>query len=365
MTGAAVVAAVMQAIARLELPVNVVGYLALTENMTGGRAMKMGDVLTMRNGKTVEIMNTDAEGRLILADALAMPSNINPTGCSTWPRSPGPASWRRGSRLPGSSVTTMRSARSSPLPAGRPGRGSGGCRSTTISKSSSRAALRTSKISVESGGRGHGGQVSLAVVGSTPWIHLDIAGPSWCDSENATRDAGGTGCFVRTLVAYVEGWAQLQQRDPENGAVTARVRRESTTRGPTLQPQMPEQPLHRLESGDIKRLADPVAERVAMATAITRIPAGGEARPDGNLRWRPPTSPRPEASSARAGKPRRRLHRGDVFLADDLCRRHSLRPAASRTTWMFRAMCRRRPPIWPGLPAGSARPTRDRVGENS
>ena len=62
MTGAAVVAAAMQAIARLGLPVNVVGYLALTENMTGGKAMKMGDVLTMRNGKTVEIMNTDAEG---------------------------------------------------------------------------------------------------------------------------------------------------------------------------------------------------------------------------------------------------------------------------------------------------------------
>ena len=71
MTGAAVVAAAMQAVARLDLPVNVVGYLALTENMTGGRAMKLGDVLTIRNGKTVEVLNTDAEGRLILADALS------------------------------------------------------------------------------------------------------------------------------------------------------------------------------------------------------------------------------------------------------------------------------------------------------
>ena len=71
MTGAAVVAAAMQAVARLELPVNVVGYLAISENMTGGGAMKLGDVLTMRNGKTVEVMNTDAEGRLILADALS------------------------------------------------------------------------------------------------------------------------------------------------------------------------------------------------------------------------------------------------------------------------------------------------------
>ncbi len=84
MTGAAVVAAAMQAAARLELPVNLVGYLAVTENMTGGKAMKLGDVLTMRNGKTVEIMNTDAEGRLILADALSTPSSTSRTACSTW-----------------------------------------------------------------------------------------------------------------------------------------------------------------------------------------------------------------------------------------------------------------------------------------
>ena len=78
MTGAAVVVATMQAVARLGLPVNVVGYLAITENMTGGRAMKLGDVLTMRNGKTVEVLNTDAEGRLILADALSYASESRP-----------------------------------------------------------------------------------------------------------------------------------------------------------------------------------------------------------------------------------------------------------------------------------------------
>ncbi len=71
MTGAAVVVAAIQAVARLALPVNVRGYVALTENMTGGKAMKLGDVLSMRNGKTVEVMNTDAEGRLVLADALS------------------------------------------------------------------------------------------------------------------------------------------------------------------------------------------------------------------------------------------------------------------------------------------------------
>ena len=78
MTGAAIVAATMQAVARLDLPLNVTGYLALTENMTGGNAMKLGDVLTMRNGKTVEVLNTDAEGRLILADALSFAAENRP-----------------------------------------------------------------------------------------------------------------------------------------------------------------------------------------------------------------------------------------------------------------------------------------------
>ena len=97
MTGAAVVAAAMQAIARLALPVNVVGYLPISENMTGGKAMKLGDVLTIRNGKTVEIMNTDAEGRLILADALSYAVEHQPAARSghrhfdrCLHRSPGP-----------------------------------------------------------------------------------------------------------------------------------------------------------------------------------------------------------------------------------------------------------------------------------
>ena len=79
MTGAAVVVAAIagRGPAR-RLPVNLVGYLAITENMTGGRAMKLGDVLTMRNGKTVEVLNTDAEGRLILADALSYAAEARP-----------------------------------------------------------------------------------------------------------------------------------------------------------------------------------------------------------------------------------------------------------------------------------------------
>ena len=70
MAGAAAVLAGVQAIAELKLPVNVLGVMALVENMPSGKALKLGDVLTARNGKTIEVLNTDAEGRLILADAL-------------------------------------------------------------------------------------------------------------------------------------------------------------------------------------------------------------------------------------------------------------------------------------------------------
>jgi len=78
MTGAAVVLSAMHAAARLDLPINLAGYLALTENMTGGGAMKLGDVLTMRGGTTVEVLNTDAEGRLILADGLHYARRFHP-----------------------------------------------------------------------------------------------------------------------------------------------------------------------------------------------------------------------------------------------------------------------------------------------
>ena len=78
--------------------------------------------------------------------------------------------------------------------------------------------LKSSVADLKNIGGKWGGAVTAAkfleqFVGSTPWIHLDIAGPSWCDTENSTRDAGGTGCFVRSLVAYLERWAEAQRGD--------------------------------------------------------------------------------------------------------------------------------------------------------
>src|SRR5690606_29336702 len=78
MAGAAAVAAAVTALAEMKVPVAVTGYLCLAENMTGELAQRPGDIVTMRGGRTVEIINTDAEGRLVMADGLALASEEKP-----------------------------------------------------------------------------------------------------------------------------------------------------------------------------------------------------------------------------------------------------------------------------------------------
>ena len=165
MTGAAVVLADDAGGRPAGLPVNLVGYLALTENMTGGRAMKLGDVLTMRNGKTVEVLNTDAEGRLILADALsfAVENEARPAS-STWPPSPAPAWSPSGTKVAGlfSNDDAFAPGRPRP-PAGRPASAPGGCRSTTTSRSAQEQRRRPEERRRQVGRGDHGRQVPRAV----------------------------------------------------------------------------------------------------------------------------------------------------------------------------------------------------------
>jgi leucyl aminopeptidase len=205
MTGAAVVIAAMQATARLELPINITGYLALTENMTGGKAMKLGDVLTIRNGKTVEVLNTDAEGRLILADALSFAAESRPGRILDL------------ATLTGACIVAL-----GPKAAGLFSNDEPFCKDVlaACARTGERAwrmpldddykeQLKSNVADLKNVGGKWGGAITAAkfleqFVDSRPWVHLDIAGPSWSDSEAATRDAGATGCFVRTLVTYLE-----------------------------------------------------------------------------------------------------------------------------------------------------------------
>jgi leucyl aminopeptidase len=204
MTGAAVVAASMQAIARLGLPVNVVGYLALTENMTGGRAMKLGDVLTIRNGKTVEVLNTDAEGRLILADALSYATEQKAARLLDLATLTGACMVALGVRIAGlfgNDEAFYRDFLEATLQTGE--------RAWRMPLDDDfKEGLKSQVADMKNIGGKWGGAATAAkflesFVGSTPWIHLDIAGPSWVDSDSPARDAGATGCFVRTLVRFI------------------------------------------------------------------------------------------------------------------------------------------------------------------
>jgi leucyl aminopeptidase len=205
MTGAAVVLATMSAVARLELPVNLIGYLAMAENMTGGRAMKLGDVLTMRNGKTVEVLNTDAEGRLILADALSYAAEQKPARILDLATLTGACVIALGTKIAGLFSNDEPFAAEVLTACGRTGE-----RAWRLPlEAEYDELLKSSVADMKNVGGKWGGAITAArflerFVARTPWVHIDIAGPSWSDADSATRDAGGTGCFVRTLVALIE-----------------------------------------------------------------------------------------------------------------------------------------------------------------
>ena len=206
MTGAAVTLATMIAVARLNWPVNLRGYLAITENMTGGRAMKLGDVLTMRNGKTVEVLNTDAEGRLILADALSYAIESQPERVINLATLTGACLVALGPSVAGLfsnddafAAEVLRASTTSGEPVWR-----------LPLDNEIATSLKSQVADLKNVGGKWGGAILAAkfleeFVGNTPWVHLDIAGPSWVATESATRDQGGTGCFVRALVTLIEG----------------------------------------------------------------------------------------------------------------------------------------------------------------
>jgi leucyl aminopeptidase len=210
MAGAAAVLAAMAAVAELELPVNVDGYLPLVENLTGGRAMKLGDVLHARNGKTIEVLNTDAEGRLILADALAYAADHKVDHLVDLATLTGACMVALGTEVAGLMVNDEawgERVREAARLAGE--------KVWPLPMSPHYAELIKSQVAdiKNTGGTRYGGAITAAkfleeFVGEVPWAHLDIAGPAWAEHESAAQDAGGTGCFVRTLVELARLYAE-------------------------------------------------------------------------------------------------------------------------------------------------------------
>jgi len=224
MSGGAGVIAAMGAIAQLKPKANVLGIVPSSENLPGPRAMKPGDVLRAMNGKTIEVINTDAEGRLILADALCYARELGATKIVDAATLTGAMVITLGHSATGTisnddafrdhfiALSKNTTERYWPLPLYDEF-------STTVK--SEIADLRNSA------GRPAGSLTAAAFlrafVGDTPWIHLDIAGTAYTDSETSYLAKGPTGYPVRAFVALAEDVAIPAGAHATNGSVTASV----------------------------------------------------------------------------------------------------------------------------------------------
>lgn len=210
MAGAAAVLAAVRAIAELGLPVNVLGVLALVENLPSGRAVKLGDVLRTRSGKTIEVLNTDAEGRLILADALSYAVDLRADHLVDLATLTGACMVALGTEVAGLMGNDQPWCGRVLTAAERAGE-----KVWQLPMSPHYNELIKSHVAdmKNTGGTRYGGAITAAklleqFVGKTPWAHLDIAGPAWAEHESPARDPGGTGAYVRTLVELAREYSQ-------------------------------------------------------------------------------------------------------------------------------------------------------------
>lgn len=212
MAGAATVLGATIAIARLRLPVRLLTVAALAENMPDGAAIRPGDVLTAKNGKTIEIVNTDAEGRLVLADALAHSVDLGASHIVDLATLTGSCMVALGFEVAG--VMTNEPGWCKQVIAAADLAGE---RVWSLPMFDDYDELIKSDVAdmKNSGGR-WGGAITAAkllerFVGDRPWTHVDIAGPAFAEKETAFRDSGGTGYFVRTLVSLAEHYRRGPQ----------------------------------------------------------------------------------------------------------------------------------------------------------
>lgn len=209
MAGAAAVLHTVVAAARLGLPVAVTGWLCLAENMPSGTAQRPSDVLTIHDGTTVEVLNTDAEGRLVLADGLVSAVAEKPDLVVDIATLTGAQMVALGNQV--SAVMGTDDARQAVLDAAAT---SGELFWPMPLPDDLKPGLRSKVADLANVGPDRWGGMLLAglflqsFVGETPWAHLDIAGPAF--NERAAHDytpVGGTGVGVRTLLALIEGHA--------------------------------------------------------------------------------------------------------------------------------------------------------------
>ena len=204
MAGGAAIIATMSRLPHLRPDVEVSGYVPTTDNLPGANAQKPGDVIRYLNGKTIEVLNTDAEGRLILADALALAARQKPDYMINLATLTGACMVALGSGVAGLFSNNEQLADQLL-----------NCADTAGEKlwrlplvKEYREMIKSSVADMKNIGGAHGGAIIAALilqefVADVPWAHLDIAGPAFSESDQPICPKGGTGFGVRTLLKFI------------------------------------------------------------------------------------------------------------------------------------------------------------------
>ena len=212
MSGAAAVIGAMEALARLEVPLYVIGLAPATDNRPGGNAYVPGDVLVMHSGKTVEVLNTDAEGRLILADALSYASIYRPELVIDLATLTGAQVVALGSEV----AALMTNAPEHVEAMTTAGQRSGDLVHPMPMHAQYGDALKSDVADIKNIGDREAGSITAAKFlehfVDYPWLHIDIAGPAFLKKEKPYRPKGGTGFGVRLLVDFLRAYAFPKKR---------------------------------------------------------------------------------------------------------------------------------------------------------
>jgi len=209
MAGAATVVGVMRAVALLKLPINVIGLCGLAENMIAGDAYRLGDVIETRKGVMIEILNTDAEGRVVLADTLDVAVENGPSQIVDLATLTGACMVALGRDVAGLMSNDDSLCREIADQATH--QGEYAWQLPMFEMYNEHISSKVADIKNIGDGR-WGGAITAAkflerFVGDVPWVHIDIAGPAFAESPKPHRDAGATGAMLRTLLGWLQSRA--------------------------------------------------------------------------------------------------------------------------------------------------------------
>lgn len=207
MSGGAAVLAAIATIAALKVPLDVVAAVGLVENMTGPSAYKLGDVITARSGTTIEVHNTDAEGRIVLADVLDVVRGLKPARIVDLATLTGACMVALGHDVAG--LFTNDQAWCDRVAAAARAVGEPVWQLPMYPDYDEQIASDVADIKNVGDGR-WGGAITAAkflerFVGGVPWTHIDIAGPAFAEKPKPWTDGGGTGSMVRPLIELARG----------------------------------------------------------------------------------------------------------------------------------------------------------------